>query len=112
MSFVESFEHYAGDLKGLSGGITSCCATCQEQHGYDQHENAEESMAHDLSQGLLPDEGSFSWAQCDTCGSTLGGERYTGHCFAPQSMDVIHLDVCVDCLFFIANGDVPEDDDA
>lgn len=59
------------------------------------------------------DEGSFSWSQCDSCGSTLGGNRYAAHGFVPDESDlptgeVVHLDICEDCLCFHANGDIPE----
>jgi hypothetical protein len=59
------------------------------------------------------DEGSFSWSDCDGCGSSLGGNRYAAHgLVAPKRYHkrtmLIHLDVCVDCLCFIANGDLPD----
>ena len=62
------------------------------------------------------DEGSFSWSECDSCGSTLGGDRHNAHAihreaFGPDAKrpnDVHHVDICVDCLLFHANGDEPE----
>lgn len=61
------------------------------------------------------DEGSFSWSDCDTCGSHLGGDRHAAHgLVSPKKYarrtELIHLDVCTDCLFFIANGDLPGGD--
>ena len=55
------------------------------------------------------DEGSFSWSQCDACGSSLGGDRYAAHGFLKGTREIIHLDVCVDCLLYLANGDEPEE---
>lgn len=61
-------------------------------------------------------EGSFSWQDCDTCNSGLGGDRHAAHGLInykkhERRKHLIHLDVCTDCLFFIANGDLPDGDD-
>lgn len=53
------------------------------------------------------DEGHFSWSACDCCGSSLGGTRYAAHGLDSEG-NIVHLDVCVDCLQFIANGEEPE----
>lgn len=63
------------------------------------------------------DEGSFSWHECDSCSSTFGGNRFNAHAihkeaFGPEAKrpnDVHHVDICVDCLMFHANGNVPEE---
>jgi hypothetical protein len=34
---------------------------------------------------LSDDEGSFSWSPCDTCGSTLGGDRFDAMVLEAQS---------------------------
>lgn len=59
------------------------------------------------------DEGHFSWRECDACGSSLGGDRHAAHgLISPKKYAkrtvLIHLDVCTDCLFYTANGDLPE----
>jgi hypothetical protein len=59
------------------------------------------------------DEGSFSWSPCDACGSSLGGDRHAAHGLVSRTKygrktHLIHLDVCTDCLFYTANGDLPE----
>lgn len=54
------------------------------------------------------DEGFFSSVSCDACGSTFGGQRYAAHGFTDED-ELIHLDICTDCLFYLANGDTPED---
>lgn len=59
--------------------------------------------------GIALGESSFSWSSCDTCGSQLGGDRYetTGM----LDGDVVSMDSCVDCVMYIANGDIPEEDE-
>jgi hypothetical protein len=76
--------------------------------------------------------GGFSWHACDCCGSRLGGNRSPAHGFLSQKLAGalakippgspdgqalrheafeqarIHLDICQDCLLFLANGDEPE----
>lgn len=62
-------------------------------------------------------EGGFSWCACDSCGSSLGGNRYPAHAihkeaFGPDAKrpnDVTHISICADCLRYHANGDIPED---
>ena len=61
-------------------------------------------------------EGSFSWHKCDSCNSTLGGDRFPAHAIhreafgpkAKQPNNIHHIEICVDCLMFHANSDVPE----
>ena len=90
--YQEAFARWTKDLVGLNTGLASCCPECGDFN--------EE----------IGDEGGFSWSQCDTCGSTLGGNRYAAHGFAEGDDTPIHLDVCEDCLCYIANGDLPQGD--
>lgn len=53
------------------------------------------------------DEGNFSWSQCDTCGTTMGGTRYNAHGLT-EDMSIHHLNICEDCALFFANGDIPQ----
>lgn len=62
------------------------------------------------------EEGSFSWQECESCGSTLGGDRFPAHALnqhifktGERSLTIHHVDICSDCLMFHANGDEPED---
>lgn len=63
------------------------------------------------------EEGGFSWSECDSCGSHLGGNRYPAHGIIAESMEaaqkpeseITHFNVCADCLCWHANGDLPED---
>jgi hypothetical protein len=66
-----------------------------------------------LSNGELTEEGHFSWSSCDTCDSGLGGNRETAHLWNGKHGDeeqMIHCNICVDCLCFFANGDLPQPD--
>lgn len=59
----------------------------------------------------LANEPHFSWHECDCCGSHLGGDRHPAHGIAKinDRETLVHLDVCTDCLCYLANGDEPEE---
>ncbi len=50
----------------------------------------------------------FSWSACDCCGSSLGGDRFKACHYNPETKETIDLEICVDCLMYITNGDLPE----
>jgi hypothetical protein len=86
--FERNFSHYANGIEALSVGI---CEGCEDEDCHSEDYEA-----------------SFSWAQCDTCGSTLGGDRYPAHGIIDGN--IYHFEVCVDCVMYMANGEVPEDE--
>ncbi len=53
------------------------------------------------------DEGSFSSSRCGCCGSYLGGDRFKVHGWFTHNGELWHGGCCVDCLMFIANGELP-----
>ena len=58
-------------------------------------------------------EASFSWVQCDSCGSTLGGDRLPAFgLWRDEAGELcsIAMDVCIDCAMFHANGETPTGD--
>lgn len=58
------------------------------------------------------DEGWFSWSPCESCGSHLGGHRYPVSWFAMHDHGETGTGtVCATCAMYIANGEVPDDDD-
>lgn len=67
------------------------------------------------SVGDEEDRDEFSWRQCDTCGSTFGGARTRCVLTNPgtnkrgRRRRAIEVSSCDDCVFFAANGDVPDD---
>jgi hypothetical protein len=104
--FVEAVAANCAGLELVSPGICSSCDECQSAFGMD-----EEELAAAYSNGEVCDEGSFSKSSCDCCGSSLGGDRYAAHGIdkvGVPNAQIIHFDICSDCLFYIANGDVPE----
>ena len=136
--FTDSIERNWPDYTIAPGAIReSCCVdhgpTCEhcDGHGYDYENPPHEDCKHCDGTGEAPlesmtdedmeswDEGSFVHGvhcPCDSCGSTFGGDRYKAHAihheaFGPNAKrpdDVHHIDICVDCLMFHANGDEPE----
>lgn len=107
---------------GCKGSGTVRCATgfgndmereeqCDDCHGTGKHNDCPHCP--DDYNPDVGDEGSFSRAQCDTCGETLAGDRHAAHGLVsakPRGRRTIlaHFEVCTDCLLFLANGDIPE----
>ena len=53
-------------------------------------------------------EPSFSPCGCEICGSSLGGNFEPWHGVGDNG-EIVHGDqACVDCTFYLANGDLPE----
>ena len=96
--FTESVDTYLEGIECVSAGACPGCEEC-ELGNVDSMESPEWDQAN---------EGSFSWSQCETCGSRLGGDRFPSHGFSEDG-EIVHLDVCVDCLIYLANGDEPEE---
>lgn len=85
-------------LEGIGSVSPGACPGC-EQCGLEQ-----DATQVDIS---AADEPNFSWHQCDSCGSSLGGDRYPAHGITEDG-EIIHLDICVDCVMYHANGEEPE----
>ena len=83
-------------LDYVSPGLCPCCLQCQSDYGLSEAE-----MSNLLGSGELADEGGFSWHDCESCGSDLGGDRYAAHAIGADG-ELVHLDVCVDCLLKLA----------
>ena len=49
-------------------------------------------------------EGDFSWRQCDTCGSKLGGNRTPCVLINPGSNKRIEVESCDDCVMYATYG--------
>lgn len=62
---------------------------------------------------IIGDYKGFSWHGCDVCGDGLGGDKhavtaqYANNSEGNPVFEAFGL-ACVDCTFWIANGDVPE----
>lgn len=102
--FVQAIDANMEGCEAVSAGICAGCTNCQESLGY----CCEHSLAADIDN--VPNEPHFSHSSCDCCGSSLGGDRYPGHYILTidEEHAIQHMDVCVDCLVYLANGDEPE----
>jgi hypothetical protein len=92
-------------MEALSSGLCSACSDCQDNYGVDELE-----LKDMMDQGLS-DEGGISRQGCDCCGNGLQQNLYAGHCWITldDGKEVLtHLELCSDCMMFIANGDLPE----
>jgi hypothetical protein len=101
--YLRAYEHYTDGLD-VSPGSCPGCADCgvstlwSPSRGY--HATDEDYQ--------LAEEPSFSWQACEACGSSLGGDRHPAH-GVDEDDQIVHLDICTDCLMFSANGDLPEE---
>lgn len=73
-------------LEGFTHESVGPCPGCPEEHE--------------------DEEGHFSWTSCDVCDSGLAGDRFAAHARDAEG-NIIHLEICVDCLQYIANGEEP-----
>ena len=95
--FLDAVEHYCEGIHVSSGPCPGC-----EDCGLGDVEDMEDPRYDDA---FYP---SFSWRQCESCGSTFGGDRHPAH-YIDSDGEICHMDVCTDCYLFHANGDVPEE---
>jgi hypothetical protein len=98
-TFTEAVEKALVGLRHVSAGACPGCDECGLSENCDPYEYEAAEEEH------------FSWHSCDCCGSHLGGSRSPAHGF--MGLDgkevLVHLDVCTDCLVYLANGEEPED---
>ena len=108
-AFLKAIEENTAGMDLVSPGLSCLCPDCRRAYDYDTIAGFERAIQ---SQAAI-DEGSFSHAACDTCGSKLGGNRYAAHAYimldGKSDLDVgpYHFDICVDCLQYFANGTLP-----
>lgn len=103
------------NLKGLAFVSTGACTGCTDcglptieepdpdEDWYDKERREKKTKEIEHARECA-DEGGFSWSGCDCCGSTLGGQRYAAHGVSTTDQRLSHLDVCVDCLYYINYG--------
>jgi hypothetical protein len=102
-SWMVEFERRTKGLEAISCGLCSQCSDCQST--FDESEIGLERL---IDKGLC-DEGGFSRSGCDTCGNCLGQNLYAGHALIQLDGKQVltHLEICQDCLMYIANGQLP-----
>lgn len=104
--YLLEFERRTKGLNFLSSGICAKCSDCQSNYDYPTAKKLQSA----IDNGLIDDEGNFSRCGCDTCGSSLGQKIYDGHAYIELDGKKVltHLDLCEDCVMFIANGQLPK----
>lgn len=117
MSLTEKQQAYCdrveANLKGLCAVSTGACPGCDEcadAFGFDSTDEFTEAY----ESGSFEPESSFCWSGCEICGSSLGGEMEHWHAIEgdkPKGGEILHFtNACRDCLMFLANGEVPDDE--
>lgn len=94
-NFAERVER---ELDGLAHVSVGACPTCDDC-GLGDVETMDDPRYESAG------EPHFSWSDCEACGSSLGGDRHPAHGVASPLVggELIHLNICTDCLFFLAN---------
>jgi hypothetical protein len=132
--YIEAVERNTAGLTAVSTGPCPGCKQCRDEYGItvpcecqnlpdcegepdpfcddcDGHGDRQPTMAEfseQWSNGKIVEEGGFSWDGCDICGSSLGGTMEPWH-GVDSSNKIIHGDcACVDCVVYLANGDIPD----
>lgn len=95
---MEFTERVAHNLEGVEFFSVGACPGCEECGLADVDDM--DNPAYELA-----GESYFSWQDCDSCGSSLGGDRHPAHGFIDGELR--HFQVCTDCLMYHANGDLP-----
>lgn len=101
--WTKRFDAGLPGVRFFSCGINARCNTCNPFGEFTDR---------DVSEGRVNEPESFSWSSCDVCGNPLGGDRHPAHGFigGKKDSDLCHFDICQECLFYWANGDIPDDE--
>ena len=102
MEYLLAVERGLMGLEAVSTGVCPGCEVCAEEHDVSLDE-----LRCRYENGEIVSEPHFSNRGCDICGTMLGGDREVWH--AIKGDELIHgSNCCVDCVCYLANGDVPE----
>ncbi|NCC40911.1 MAG: hypothetical protein EOM21_15980 [Gammaproteobacteria bacterium] len=97
------------DEKAYAAYLEECAFSDEEAAPFEVWMNGDRQA--DLEELEGADDLGFRHSSCDLCGSFLEGDRYAATALPEnpaENPDYIPLEVCGDCLYFIANGDVPD----
>lgn len=94
--FEKAVKDNLEGIEAISVSLLSDCDICLSDNN---------CTADEIESGTAFDEGGFSWRPCDGCDSSLGGNRYSAHGIVND--EIIHFEVCEDCMLYLANGDLP-----
>lgn len=92
--YKAAVEHNWRGVEAVSTGSCSGCEECGLEKDCDDHARE------------LAEEPSFSWSACDSCGSTLGGNRHPAHGLINGELE--HFSVCDDCLYYLNYGQLDD----
>ena len=103
--FKERFKRHTKGLEAISCGLCSKCSDCQSTF------DVGETQLEWIIQNGLCDDGGISRSGCDTCGNSLYQLLYAGHAWMQLDGKQVltHLEICQDCMLYIANGQLPRD---
>jgi len=105
MTYTERVAHGLEGLEAVSTGPCPGCDECRKNYGY----SSMRAFSDAWECGEVVVEPHFSRAPCDICGSLLAGDREDWHAFDRETGATYHFhSACVDCVIYLANGDVPE----
>ena len=105
-NYVENVEFHMQGLTAITTGPCPGCNECRELYGFDSQ--AEFDVA--LETGDVCAEPSFSWSGCDICRSRPGGDKEEWHAI-DENGELVHGDhACVDCVYYLATGGIPDRD--
>lgn len=116
MNYEQRVARGLEGLEAVSTGPCPGCKTCADARGMTLRKF---NAAYEA--GDIPAEAHFSWHACGICGSTLGGDREEWHAISAEDMRkpagkarrILHFDdACVDCIMYLANGDLPSAENA
>jgi predicted metal-binding protein len=101
-TFVANVTRYLDGLEPVFAGAACGCEACGLG-----------DLAHpddDQSRFEAAETLGMSWYRCEVCGGDPG-ERHAAHGWlkTDEGEELVHLTVCTDCLVFVANGDLPDD---
>ena len=101
-NYTEAIDRNLAGIMGFNTGFAASCQTCRDRFQVESDYDPEHPEH-------IDDEGSFSSASCDSCGTHLAGDRYIAHGFDDRTGTLYHFDfTCRDCVAFHANGEEPE----
>lgn len=103
--FVDRFKRGMEGMHAESTGFNPKCSECLDIHNI----CCEHSALAALNDGENFDHPSFSRDQCDLCRTHMAGDRYHAHALDDNDLELIHLEICPDCAYYMESGELPED---
>lgn len=105
MNAQEYAEYEQSVESGLEGLLAVSSGSCHACNDCNPDNTPDEEWSGDF-------DPCFSWSSCECCNSHLGGDRYPAHAIIPKDGtpdspldgELIHLNVCSDCYYYLADG--------